>query len=74
MNPEEIRKTVGQKILYLRKEYGISRKALARLICMPERRLGRVENGDANAKLYDFHLKRLGEVFDVRVDVLFERI
>jgi len=72
MNLEEIRKQIGQNILHLRKECGISRKARAKLVHIPEGRLRRVENGDVGVKLYDFHLKRLGEVFDICVDDLFE--
>jgi len=72
MNTEEIKKILGENIYHLRKEYGISRKALARLIQISEQRLRRVENGDVKARFYDFHLKRLGQVFDVHVDELFE--
>ncbi len=72
MNIEEIKKRMGENILRLRKEYGISRKALAKLVHIPEGRLRRVEKGEPDAKLYDFHLKRLGEVFGIRVDTLFE--
>ena len=72
MNPEEIRKCVGQNILHLRKEYGLSRKALAKLIYIPEGRLRRVENGDPGAKLYDFHLKRIADVFDVSIELLYQ--
>lgn len=71
MTPKEIRETIGQNILQLRKNYGISRKALARLIHIPENRLRRIETGDLNAKLYDFHLKRIARIFDISVDLLF---
>lgn len=74
MNPEEFRKQIGQYILHLRREYGISRKALAKLIRIPVDRLRRVEEGDVKAKLYDFHLKRLGAVFGVAVDELYDGI
>jgi len=73
MHIEKIKIRLGDNIQCLRKEYGISRKALAKLIQIPEQMLRRVENGDVKAKLYDFHLKRLGEVFNVRVDALFEK-
>ena len=67
---QEIRKTIANNILQLRKEYGISRKALAKLVHIPEGRLRRLEKGDTDAKLYDFHIKRLGEVFGIPVDML----
>ena len=72
MNTENIRKAMGQNILHLRREYGLSRRALAKLTRIPEGRLRRVENGDLSAKLYDFHLKRLGAVFGVTIDALTE--
>ena len=74
MTPEEIRKIIGQNIRNLRREYGLSRKSLAKLINVPVERLRRVEEGDANAKLFDFHLKRLARVFGVTVDCLYESV
>ena len=72
MTPEEIRKIIGQNIVSLRREYGISRKALAKLINVPVNRLKRVEEGDVHAKLYDFHIKRLSRVFGITADAIFE--
>lgn len=72
MNPKDIKKRLGQNILRLRKDYGLSRKALARLSHISTDRLRQVEHGDSSAKLYDYHLKRLGEIFYICVDELFE--
>ena len=71
MNKEELRRTIGRNIVALRKEYGISRASLAKLIRIPVGRLRRVEQGDINAALYDFHVKRIARVFDVSADSLF---
>ena len=72
MTPEEIRRTIGQNIVRLRREYGLSRKSLAKLAGIPLSRLRRVEQEDAHARLYDFHLKRLSEVFHISVENLYE--
>ena len=70
MTSEEMRRIIGHNIQSLRREYGLSRKSLAKLINIPVNRLRRVEEGDAKAKLYDFHLCRLARVFDIAVDCL----
>ena len=72
MNPETLRKTIGQNIIHLRTDYGLSRASLAKLIGIPVHRLRRVEDGDPRATLYDFHLKRIARVFDVPIESLFE--
>ena len=70
MNEEELCRRIGDNIVFLRKHYGLSRKSLAKLINIPVGRLRRVEEGDCDIRLYDFHLKRLARVFDVTVDSL----
>ena len=72
MNKEEIRRRIGCNIVTLRQYYGISRRSLAMLIKMPENRLCRIEAGDSQAKLYDFHVKRIARVFGITVDELFD--
>ena len=72
MTPEEIRSIIAQNIVRLRNEYGLSRKSLAKLAGIPVSRLRRVEQGDVRVRLYDFHLKRLSEVFNIRVENLYE--
>ena len=74
MSPEEIRRMIGRNIMNLRSEYGISRKSLAKLIKIPVNQLRRVESGDVNAKLFDVHLKRIGMVFGITVDQLYDGI
>lgn len=42
MTPQEIRARVGQNILYLRRQYGLSRRALARLYDFHLKRIARI--------------------------------
>ena len=74
MTKKEMRKIIGENIRNLRMEYGLSRKSLAKLIGIPVNRLRRVEEGDPDAKLFDFHLRRLARVFDIPVDDIYEGI
>ena len=70
MNTQKIRIVIGKNILELRNNYGISRASLARLIKMPISRLRRIEMGDTSAKMYDFHMKRIANIFGVTIENL----
>ena len=70
MNVSQIYMQIGRNILFLRKHYGMSRKTLAKLMGIPYACLRRVESGDPVARMYDFHLKRLADIFDVSADAL----
>ena len=61
---------IAGNIRALRATYGISRKALAKLVCIPVGRLRRIENSDLTARLYDYHLLRISRVFDISVETL----
>lgn len=61
---------IPSNIRALRANYGISRKALAKLIRIPVGRLRRVENSDLTARLYDYHLLRIARVFDISIETL----
>jgi len=69
---QQDREILSKNIRYLRSYYGVSRKALAKLIKMPAGRLRRVEEGDNCVEVYDFHLKRIAWVLGVCMDELLQ--
>ena len=70
MDVSQIYAQMGRNILFLRKHYGVSRKTLAKLLGIPYARLRRVESGEPVVRMYDFHLKRLADIFNVSADAL----
>ena len=70
MDMEEIYARMGRNLIYLRAQYSMSRKTLAKLIDIPLTRLRRVEAGGSRARVYDFHLCRMANVFDLSTDSL----
>ena len=60
----------SRNILYLRKKYSVSRRALARLTGISEYTLQRYENGAFPQIYTDCQLKRLCAVFGLPLDAL----
>ena len=70
MEIDKIFAQLGRNILFLRSYYGMSQKTLAKLLGISPHRLRAVEAGSPQARLYDFHLRRLSEIFHISADAL----
>ena len=56
--------TPGKNIRLLRKQYALSRRALARLIGLTEKQLQRIEDGENEEPVFEMQVYcRLGQVF-----------
>ena len=61
---------LGKNLQLLRKQYALSRRALARLVGISEFQLKRLEDGSADPVISDVTLQRICQIFDIEANQL----
>ena len=61
---------ISRNVYYLRKEYGLSQKSLAKLLGIGVNKLRKIEKGDPFLTVYARTIRRLADVFFISSDAI----
>jgi transcriptional regulator with XRE-family HTH domain len=62
---------IHERIVFLRKRKGVSQKELAKLICVDDSTMSKIENGSRPLRHYE--IEKIADVLNISIDALFDR-